>query len=108
MALIKKLAQEEPAATFTVISWIASIITGVSGHPEFTPVLIAVGLAFLGVRSQVTPTSKVENVTETAATEVLKQASSTAAGKVGEITDAGLALVKDVVGSLFKKGDKNV
>lgn len=97
MKFIKKLAQTEPAATLTVLSWAAAAGMGLAGYPEFAPVLVAVGAAFLGLRTQVVPKQKHEEVTTMAATqaaiEVAKGLTDGTAGAVGEVTGAAAGVV---------------
>jgi hypothetical protein len=68
-----------------------------AGHPEFAPVLVAVGAAFLGVRTQVVPTGKAAEMTTMAATqaaiEVAKGLTDGTAGAVGEVTGAAAGVV---------------
>lgn len=101
MKFIKNLAQREPAATATVISWAAGAVCALAGHPEFSGVLGAVGLLFLGIRSQVVPKGKAAEVTNQAATtaalEVAKNLTSETAGAVGEVTGAAAGVVDEAL-----------
>ena len=101
LKVVRFAYQKEPAASLAVITWAAGAITGLTGHPEFTPVLVAVGLAFLGVRAKVVPVTKAAET----ATQAAQEASTTTAlrlnestvGSAGEITPAAMAIVNDTV-----------
>jgi hypothetical protein len=97
MGMIRRVAQNEPAATLTVLSWVAAVACGLFGHPEFSPVLVAVGALTLGVRTQVVPKAKAAEVTTQAAThaaiEVAKNLTDGTAGAVGEVTGSAAAVV---------------
>ena len=97
MKFVKKLAQQEPAATCTVISWVAGAACALFGKPEFAPILVAAGLMCLGIRTQVTPTVKAQETTTQAATqaaiEVAKGLTDGTAGAVGEVTGAAAGVV---------------
>jgi hypothetical protein len=107
--LVKRLAQTEPAATLAVLSWAAAAVMGLAGHPEFAPVLVAVGAALLGLRTQVVPKAKAAETTSQAATqaamEVAKNLTDGTAGAVGEVTGAAAGVVDDaltLVGGLVR------
>lgn len=100
--LVRFAYEKEPAAALAVLTWAAGAITGLTGHPEFTPVLVAVGLAFIGVRAKVVPVTKSN---ETAVQAARDAATTTAAnltegtvGYMGEITDGATAVINDAVG----------
>ena len=100
--LVRFAYEKEPAAALAVITWAAGAITGLTGHPEFTPVLVAAGLAFLGVRAKVVPVAKSN---ETAVQAAREAATITAgnldqvtAGYLGEVTDGATTVINDVVG----------
>lgn len=101
MKLIKKLAQTEPAATLAVLSWAAGAGMALAGHPEFAPVLVAVGAALLGLRTQVVPKGVAAETTAQAATQaaitVAKNLSNKTAGAVGEVTGAAAKVVDDAL-----------
>lgn len=102
MNIVKALAQREPALTGTGLAWAAGALCAVLGHPEFSPILVAAGLAFLGIRTQVTPVVKAQegaiSAAQTAATTTAENLTSASAGKVGEITDRGQQVIDDAVG----------
>jgi hypothetical protein len=101
MGTIRRVAQDEPAATLTVLSWAAAVACGLAGHAEFAPVLVAVGAAFLGVRTQVVPKGKAAEATSQAATQaaitVAKNLTDGTAGAVGEVTGAAAKVVDDAL-----------
>jgi hypothetical protein len=104
MGFVKRMAQREPAATGTVLSWVAAAACGLFGHPEFAPVLVAVGLMCLGIRTQVTPNVTAQEVTTQAATtaaiEVAKGLTDGTAGAAGEVTGAAAGVVDDALESV--------
>lgn len=82
---------------------IGALVAGGVIDPELGGSLSAI-LAFLAaspklgvVWNAVTPVETVKDTVTDAATQVLSRASSNAAGKVGEVTDAGRTIVQDVV-----------
>jgi hypothetical protein len=102
LAPVKTLVQEEPAATLTVLTWAAGVICGVIGYPDYAGVLVTMGAAVLGLRTQVIPktrakTAVVSGATD-AATTVASQLTDGTAGPVGEVTTAGQKVVDDAVG----------
>lgn len=102
--IVKKLAQREPAATAAVLSWIAGLAATLAGHEEFAPVLVAVGLAFLGVRAKVTPVVAAQETTQLASTqaalEVAKNLTDGTAGALGEVTGPATRIVDDALGTV--------
>lgn len=105
LGVIRNLTQREPAATCTVLTWVAGAACALAGHPEFSPVLVAVGLAFLGVRAKVMPIVKVNEVVEGAATDAATNTAANlnaaSAGKLGEVTESAQTVITDAV-SLVK------
>lgn len=101
MKFISGIVQREPAASLTVLSWAAGAGCALAGHPEFAPVLVAVGAAFLGLRTQVIPKGKAAEVTNQAATtaaiEVAKNLTADTAGAVGEVTGGAAKVVDDAL-----------
>jgi hypothetical protein len=99
--LIRTLARKEPAATLAVLSWAAGATMALAGKPEFAPVLVAVGAALLGLRTQVVPKAKAAETTTQAATqaamEVAKNLTDGTAGAVGELTGAAAGVVDDAL-----------
>lgn len=102
MNLLRGAVQREPALTLTVLSWAAGAVCALAGRPEFAPVLVAAGAAFLGLRTQVTP---VQKANETAVAAARQAATATAAhladgtaGYPGEITDVGTQVINEAVG----------
>lgn len=97
MKFIRGIIQREPAASLTILSWAAGAAMALAGHPEIAPVLVAVGAAFLGLRTQVVPKGKAAEVTTMAATqaaiEVAKNLTDGTAGAVGEVTGAAAGVV---------------
>ena len=104
MNAIRSTVQREPAAVLTVLSWLAGAACALAGHPEFAPVLVAVGAAFLGLRTQVTPNATVATVKAdvalAAATQVAANLSGDTAGAAGQITDAAAGLISATVASV--------
>src|SRR5262245_28228768 len=111
MGFVRGIVAREPAAALTVLSWAAGAAMAVAGHPEFAPVLVAVGAAFLGLRTQVVPKTKAVDTSREAATtaaiEVAKNLTDGTAGAVGEVTgsagrvvDEALEAVAGIVGTL--------
>jgi len=109
MSFIRGIIQREPAASLTILSWAAGAAMALAGHPELTPVLVAAGAAFLGLRTQVVPKGKAEETAIQAATDaattVASNLTATTVGTFGQITgegaqvvDAAVGLVKDLVG----------
>lgn len=103
--LVRYAYQKEPAAALAVLNWAAGAVLGLTGHPEFTPILVAVGLAFLGVRAKVVPVGNAQEAATTAAIEVAKNITDGTAGAVGEFTgqaagvvDEALELVSGLIG----------
>lgn len=99
--LVRYAYRKEPAAALAVLNWLAGAVLGLTGHPEFTPVLVAVGLAFLGVRAKVVP---VETANETALEAATQAAVTTAknmteatAGYAGEVTAGASAVIDDAL-----------
>lgn len=109
MKIVRNLVGREPAATLTVLSWLAGAGMGLAGYPEFAPVLVAVGAAFLGLRTQVVPKGQAAEATAATATqaalEVAKNLTGHTAGAVGEITSAGTTVVDEAL-SLVLTGGK--
>lgn len=101
MRLVKTLAQKEPAATLAVLSWAAGAGMALAGHPEFAPVLVAVGAALLGLRTRVVPKGVAAETTQQAATqaaiEVAKNLTDGTAGAVGEVTGPAAKVVDDAL-----------
>ena len=102
MKPIRDLIRREPALTLSVLSAAAGAICALAGRPEFAPVLVAAGAAFLGLRTQVVPTQKAN---ETAVQAARDAATTTAAnldqvtvGYLGEITDQATTVINDAVG----------
>lgn len=104
MSFLRGIVTREPAASLTVMSWAAGAICALAGHAEFAPVLVAVGAAFLGVRTQVVPKVKAAEVTNQAATtaaiEVAKGLTADIAGDAGEVTGGAAKVVDDVLEAL--------
>lgn len=101
MNMLRGVAQNEPAATLTVLSWAAAAVCGLAGHAEFAPVLVAVGAAFLGLRTQVTPKGKANETAvqaaRDAATTVAGKLTSATVGHAGEVTDSATGVINDAV-----------
>lgn len=99
--LVRYAYQKEPAAALAVLNWLAGAALGLTGHPEFTPVLVAVGLAFLGVRAKVVPVAKAQETATEAATQaafgVAKNLTDGTAGRPGEVTVGAMEVVDDAV-----------
>lgn len=102
MNVIKTLAKREPAATLAVLSAVAAAVCAALGKPEFAPILVAAGAAFLGLRTQVTPATKANETALQAAREAATQTAanlnSASAGKLGEVTDTATDVVNEAVG----------
>lgn len=101
MKSIRDLIRREPALTLSVLSAAAGAICAIVGKPEFAPVLVAAGAAFLGLRTQVVPTAKAN---ETAVQAAREAATTTAAhldegsvGLRGQVTDGAVAIINDTV-----------
>lgn len=101
MSLIRNIVQREPAATLTILSWAAGAGCALAGHPEFAPVLVAVGAALLGLRTQVVPKGVAAAETSQAATQaaitVAKNLTDGTAGAVGEVTGPAAKVVDDAL-----------
>lgn len=99
--LVRYAYEKEPAATLGLINLVAGAAVGLTGHPEFTPVLVAVALAFLGVRAKVVPTAKAAETATAAATtaavEVAKNLTDGTAGAVGEVTGGAARVVDEAL-----------
>jgi hypothetical protein len=80
---------------------VAGAICALAGHPEFAPVLVAVGAAFLGLRTQVTPKGQAAQATAAAAlaaaTQVAGDLTAGTVGSVGEITDDAAKVISGAV-----------
>lgn len=102
MKPIRDLIRREPAATLSVLSAVAGAVCAVAGHPEYAPVLVAVAAAFLGLRTQVVPTTKANETAVQAARDAATTTASNltghTAGVYGEVTDAATGIVNDAVG----------
>lgn len=99
--LVRYAYRKEPAAALAVINWLAGAVLGLTGHPEFTPVMVAVGLAFLGVRAKVVPVEKSQERALEAATEAAvgtaKNLTEATAGAAGQVTMGASAVIDDVL-----------
>lgn len=99
--MIKSIAQREPALTGTVLTMVCGVISGLVGHPEFSPIFVACGLTLLGIRAKVTPVAKADDMARVASTASAIQAvtavGSAVTGPAGEITEAGLAVAHEAV-----------
>lgn len=101
MRPIRDLIRREPALTLSVLSAAAGAVCAIAGRPEFAPVLVAAGAAFLGLRTQVTPVARAN---ETAVQAAREAATATAAnldegsaGYLGEVTDRATGVINDAV-----------
>lgn len=101
MTAIRRFAQRDPSGVLTVINLVAAAVAAALGHPEFTPVFVAIAGLVLGLRTQVTPMAKAN---ETAVAAARQAAVATAAnlvdgtaGTVGEITDQATQVVNEAV-----------
>lgn len=101
MTAIRALLGREPALTLSVLSAVASAICAGAGKPEYSPVLVAVAAAFLGLRTQVTPAGKARDTAvqaaREAATHTALRVDEATAGRAGEITAAATGIVDDAV-----------
>lgn len=102
MKPIRDLIRREPAATLSVLSAVAAAICGLAGRPEYAPVLVAAGAAFLGLRTQVIPTQKANETAVQAAREAATTTASNlteaSAGYLGEVTDTATGIINNAVG----------
>ena len=102
MNAVRSIIRQEPAATATVLTWLAGGICALLGRPEFAPVLVTAGLVMLGIRTQVTPVAKANETAlqaaRDAATQTASELTAASAGEVGKITDTAKSVINDVLG----------
>lgn len=101
MSLIRGIAQKDPSGILSLLTLAAAPVAALFHHPEFAPVFVALAAAILGLRTQVTPTSKAAAVTSqaaaTAAIEVARNLTADTAGAAGEVTGAAAGVVDQVL-----------
>lgn len=104
LKLVRAFAKNEPALSATILTWVAGAACGIAGKPDWSGVLVAAGLAMLGIRSQVVPAEKAEagalDAARSAAQTVAEQLNSRSAGALGEITETGQQVVDDAVSAV--------
>src|SRR5262245_6131310 len=101
MGKLRALVKNDPSGVLTLVNVAAGAAAAALGHPEFTPVFVAVAALVLGLRTQVTPTTKADKALTAVALDVAKNLTVDNAGAAGEITgpaagiiDAALEAVK--------------
>lgn len=104
MNLIKGFIKNTPSLSLSVLSTLAGILAALFHHPEFSPVLVAVAAAFLGLHVKVVPKDKaVETAVMAAQSAALTTAANLTAdtvGLAGDVTNDATQVVSDAVGGV--------
>ena len=97
MKALKRFVERDPSGALALLTALAGAVCAAAGRPEFAPVLVAAAAAIIGLRTQVTPAKKADELIQFASTQAAlataQNLTDGTAGQVGEITGPAAAVV---------------